>query len=51
MLRQAIHHACALRYTEATLLSAMENAGRLVDDPLLKKQMGGGLAPRNTGGH
>jgi len=37
-----------LRYTEATLLSAMENAGRLVDDPLLKKQMGGGLGTPAT---
>lgn len=37
-----------MRYTEATLLLAMENAGRLVDDPLLKKQMGGGLGTPAT---
>ena len=36
------------RYTEATLLSAMEHAGRFVEDAKLKKQLGGGLGTPAT---
>lgn len=36
------------RYTEATLLSAMEHAGRFVDDAALKKRLGGGLGTSAT---
>ena len=36
------------RYTEATLLSAMEHAGRLVDDLALKRRMGGGIGTPAT---
>lgn len=36
------------RYTEATLLSAMEHAGRLVDDANLKKSLGNGLGTPAT---
>jgi len=36
------------RYTEATLLSAMEHAGRLVDDAQLKKRLGNGLGTPAT---
>ncbi len=36
------------RYTEATLLSAMEHAGRFVDDAKLKKQLTGGLGTPAT---
>ena len=36
------------RYTEATLLSAMEHAGRFVEDTLLKKRLGGGLGTSAT---
>jgi DNA topoisomerase-3 len=36
------------RYTEASLLSAMEHAGRFVDDASLKKQLGGGLGTPAT---
>lgn len=36
------------RYSEATLLSAMEHAGRLVDDLALKRQMGGGIGTPAT---
>lgn len=36
------------RYTEATLLSAMEHAGRFVEDSLLKKRLGGGLGTSAT---
>ncbi|PKL12702.1 MAG: DNA topoisomerase III [Spirochaetae bacterium HGW-Spirochaetae-8] len=36
------------RYTEATLLSAMEHAGRFVDDAALKKRLGGGLGTPAT---
>jgi len=36
------------RYTEATLLSAMEHAGRFVEDVALKKRLGGGLGTPAT---
>lgn len=36
------------RYTEATLLSAMEHAGRFVDDAKLKKRLGNGLGTPAT---
>ncbi len=36
------------RYTDATLLSAMEHAGRFVDDAQLKRHMGGGLGTPAT---
>ncbi len=36
------------RYTEGTLLSAMEHAGRLVDDAALKKHLSGGLGTPAT---
>lgn len=36
------------RYTEGTLLSAMEHAGRFVEDAALKKRMGGGLGTPAT---
>ncbi|MFA6706581.1 MAG: DNA topoisomerase 3 [Sphaerochaetaceae bacterium] len=36
------------RFTEATLLSAMEHPGRYVDDPSLKKHLGGGLGTPAT---
>jgi DNA topoisomerase-3 len=36
------------RYTEATLLSAMEHAGRFVEDSALKKRLGGGLGTPAT---
>lgn len=36
------------RYTDATLLSAMEHAGRFVDDAELKKHLGGGLGTPAT---
>ncbi len=36
------------RYTEATLLSAMEHAGRFVEDAALKKRLGGGLGTPAT---
>jgi len=36
------------RYTDATLLSAMEHAGRFVDDADLKKHLGGGLGTPAT---
>ncbi len=36
------------RYTEATLLSAMEHAGRFVDDASLKKRLGNGLGTPAT---
>ncbi|MFA5654742.1 MAG: DNA topoisomerase, partial [Desulfomonilia bacterium] len=36
------------RYTEATLLSAMEHAGRLVEDANLKKRLGNGLGTPAT---
>jgi DNA topoisomerase-3 len=36
------------RYTEATLLSAMEHAGRFVDDIKLKKRLGNGLGTPAT---
>ncbi|AEC02006.1 DNA topoisomerase 3 [Parasphaerochaeta coccoides] len=36
------------RYTEATLLSAMEHAGRFVDDVSLKKRLGNGLGTPAT---
>ena len=36
------------RYTEASLLSAMEHAGRFVDDASLKKQLSGGLGTPAT---
>lgn len=40
--------AAPSRYTEATLLSAMEHAGRLVEDAKLKKQLGNGLGTPAT---
>ncbi len=40
--------AAPSRYTEATLLSAMEHAGRLVEDMKLKKQLGNGLGTPAT---
>ncbi len=36
------------RYTEGTLLSAMEHAGRFVEDVALKKRLGGGLGTPAT---
>ena len=36
------------RYTEATLLSAMEHAGRFVEDAALKRRLGGGLGTPAT---
>jgi len=36
------------RYTEATLLSAMEHAGRFVEDAKLKKRLGNGLGTPAT---
>ena len=36
------------RYTEATLLSAMEHAGRFVEDARLKRRLGGGLGTPAT---
>lgn len=36
------------RYSEATLLSAMEHAGRFVDDVKLKRRLGGGLGTPAT---
>ncbi len=36
------------RYTEATLLSAMEHAGRFVEDAALKKRLGSGLGTPAT---
>lgn len=36
------------RYTEATLLSAMEHAGRFVTDIMLKRRLGGGLGTPAT---
>jgi DNA topoisomerase-3 len=36
------------RYSEATLLSAMEHAGRLVDDTALKRSLGGGIGTPAT---
>jgi DNA topoisomerase-3 len=36
------------RYTEATLLSAMEHAGRFVEDAALRKRLGGGLGTPAT---
>ena len=36
------------RYTEATLLSAMEHAGRFVDDAELKKELKGGIGTPAT---
>ncbi len=36
------------RYSEATLLSAMEHAGRLVDDVAIKRRMGGGIGTPAT---
>lgn len=36
------------RYTEATLLSAMEHAGRFVEDAVLKRRLGGGLGTPAT---
>lgn len=36
------------RYTDATLLSAMEHAGRFVDDDKLKANLGGGLGTPAT---
>lgn len=36
------------RYTEATLLSAMEHAGRFVEDTQLKKRLGNGLGTPAT---
>jgi DNA topoisomerase-3 len=36
------------RYSEATLLSAMEHAGRLVDDLSIKRQMSGGIGTPAT---
>lgn len=36
------------RFTEATLLSAMEHPGRYIDDPSLKKHLGGGLGTPAT---
>lgn len=40
--------AAPSRYTEATLLSAMEHAGRLVDDAALKKRLTNGLGTPAT---
>ncbi len=40
--------AAPSRYTEATLLSAMEHAGRLVEDANLKKRLGNGLGTPAT---
>ena len=37
-----------LRYTEATLLSAMEHAGRFVDDAQIKKELKGGIGTPAT---
>ncbi len=37
-----------LRYTEATLLSAMEHAGRFVDDAEIKKDLKGGIGTPAT---
>lgn len=36
------------RYSEATLLSAMEHAGRLVDDLAIKREMGAGIGTPAT---
>lgn len=36
------------RYTEGTLLSAMEHAGRFVEDAALRKRLGGGLGTPAT---
>ena len=36
------------RYSEATLLSAMEHAGRLVDDVAIKRRLGGGIGTPAT---